>query len=205
MVTIDDLDRTVAAIIGSRGSDLGPLADEYRHVGVAPPSIVLDPGPDDIPLLPHRELLALWRRLIDGNVPPHVGSLTPFVLAPFLGRLVLLDPVAAGEDFRYRLYGVIVADYAGFDLTGKLLSEVAEMSVWPMQVHHYYLATYRAVLRARLPLYSSQRLTANNKPYVWQRLLVPFAGNDGSIARLVMLTIPCSLQGEPLEAWEIQD
>jgi hypothetical protein len=198
---VEIVEEAVEAIIRSGGSDLGGLGDDYRAQGLSPPIVRLAPRPDEVPLAAHRALLAWWSERAPPDGLPPAGLIAPDVLRAYLGRLIVLEPVAGGADFRYRLYGSIVARFVGTDLTGKLLSQTYAMGVWPDPVTRYYLATYRAALRARQPLYSFQKLSGATTLYVWHRLLLPFADAAGAVSRLLLFTVPCDPDGNPLPAW----
>lgn len=45
-------------------------------------------------------------------------------LGPWLGRVLMMDVIDGGEDFRYRLIGTEIVDAVGRDLTGRLVSDV---------------------------------------------------------------------------------
>ena len=62
---------------------------------------------------------------------------------------MLLDLVEGGRDFRYRLYGSMIASISGFDMTGKLLSEHPASPY----VAEFALASYRAAVQRREPVF----------------------------------------------------
>lgn len=189
------------AVLRSGGRDLGRLGEAYRRENLPQPTIIVDPDGSTPPLLLQRELLAFWHANADGVEPPPADIITPDRLRPYLGRLIVLEPVDAGADYRYRLYGSVVAKFAGFDLTGRLLSDTMQLESWPALVRHYYLVTYHVTCRSRRPLYAVQLRSGSSNPFTWHRLLLPFVGQDGAVARLVLLTIPCDLNNEPLPSW----
>ena len=47
----------------------------------------------------------------------------PFKLRRWLGYMMILDHLAAEDDFRYRMYGTRIAEFSGFDMTGRLVSD----------------------------------------------------------------------------------
>jgi hypothetical protein len=199
---MDLVEDAVEAALRSRGGDLGALAAAYRRAGLAQPTIRLAPEPDGLPLAQHRDLLAWWRQLSAAGGLPPAQLITPDGLRTHLGRLIVLEPVDDGADFRYRLYGSVVAQFTGFDLTGWLLSRTETQPYWPALVTAYYFVTYRAAYRARQPLYSAVQLAGTTSPYVWHRLLLPFVGPDGAVSRLLLCTVPCDLDSTPLPAWQ---
>jgi len=47
----------------------------------------------------------------------------PFTLRPWLGYIMILEYLSTEGDFRYRMYGTLVAAQTGFDMTGRLVSD----------------------------------------------------------------------------------
>lgn len=199
---MDDIDDIVEAIVASRGRDIGRLAEAYLSQDAEPPRIVLRPDIGQLALQQHRDLFAWWRDNAAPDAPAPADIITPDNLQTHLGRIVLLEPLDGGHDFFYRLYGSIVAEFAGFDLTGRKLSETDSMGIWSDRVRLYYAATYRAATRCGAPVYSTLRLSNATTPFDWQRLLLPFAGADGTISRLILCALPCWSDGRLMDSWE---
>lgn len=63
-------------------------------------------------------LLELWSARRAGRRVPRRPDLPFEDLKPWLGRIMLVEPVEGGGDFRYRLFGTEVARELGRDLTG---------------------------------------------------------------------------------------
>jgi hypothetical protein len=187
------------AIMHSGGSDLGALAADYRANGLQPPLVMLDPTPAQIDVAPHKSLLGWWTQQGNGEAPP-VALITPGALRAYLGRLIVLEPIDA-HDFRYRLYGSTVAQFVGADFTGKLLSETWSLRAWPELTRAYYLATYHAAVSARRPLYTTERRVGQNEVHVWHRLLLPFADPGEPVSRVLLHTMACDNDGNPLPVW----
>lgn len=129
--------------------------------------------PDDPRL--HPKLRALWRFWLDlgaGRAMPRADEVTPFLLRPWLGNVLLLDPAGDG-DFRYRLYGSTMAEAFGFDLTGKTVTE-AEPLIGPLPIGEYrrVAATGRAEATARMS-------PARRDWLQMDKLALPLASADG--------------------------
>lgn len=107
---------------------------------------------------------------------------------------MLLDLVDDGRDFRYRLYGSMVASVSGFDMTGKLLSEHPASPY----VTEFALAGYRAAVQRREPLYSERHLVGTALATRWQRIALPLIGDDGTVVRLLAGTAPLGRDGRTL-------
>lgn len=70
-------------------------------------------------------VLAMWRKKRNGRIAPDRSDFSPFVLRPYLTR-VLIYEVVDGEPrrFRIRLYGTLISKYSGRDATGKFVDEL---------------------------------------------------------------------------------
>ncbi|MEQ9642853.1 MAG: PAS domain-containing protein [Alphaproteobacteria bacterium] len=202
---MDVVEQSAASIIRSRGRDLGQLATLYRDNDLQPPVVTLAPGAEDIPLPTHRTLWTWW---IDKGGPEHLPPfdlISPATLKPFLGRLIVLEPIDDGADFRYRLYGSTIAQFVGMDFTGKLLSQTHALRRIPEVMIPCHLATFRAAIQARQALYMAEQREHAVTPYTWHRLLLPFAAADGSVGRVLLYTVPCEADGNPLPAWRVSE
>jgi len=112
------------------------------------------------------------------------------VLRPALGYLMTLDVLPGAADFRYRLFGSVVADRSGFDLTGKLVSQVPG----PPEGVTWFLATYAAAALEAAPLYTEHTPWAEMSVTRWYRLVLPLAGAGGAVQRFVVANVPGSMR-----------
>ena len=161
---------------------------EARRLFCADTVTLWNPEADDLRHGELQFLLGWWHELAahHGGMPPATVKLDPLALRPALGHVCTLVPEAAGTDFRFRLYGSHVAVGAGFDMTGKLASAMPSA---PDAVA-FLLATYRAVLRTATPLYTEHTPWSGQSVTRWFRLLMPFVGDDGKVARIVVGNLP---------------
>lgn len=171
--------KRVRALFQSHGSDLSAL--------------VWDPPERSLPPM-LAELHQIWRSLAAPGQLPHHAQVTPFAVRPALGYLALMDPVDGGTEFRYRLYGSLLAAISGFDLTGRLQSEA------PVSAHvrELTIALDRAVYRQARPLYSCRRPMGARRVTAWHRLCLPLVNDSGAIARLLVANVPISATGHVL-------
>src|SRR5713226_1460082 len=70
------------------------------------------------PLL--RRLLDLWNAKRGDRPMPVRADFDVFELKDWLGNLMLIEVLPEASEFRYRLYGSVLASYYNRDLTGKL-------------------------------------------------------------------------------------
>ncbi len=106
---------------------------------------------------------------------------------------MLLEPVEAGRDFRYRLYGGELARVSGFDMTGKCLSEHPAS----FYAAEFGIAIYRAVMQRRRPLYTVRHPVGAKIARRWQALALPFVDDaDASrVTRLLCATVAVDRDG----------
>lgn len=175
------------AVIEGRSAPIDAL---FREIDSPVP--VLRWAPDDAFLgsPPLRFLNRFWREQGGPARLPPSTAIDPLALGPALGYLMLLEPIDGGADFLYRLYGTIVAEYAGIEMTGKRVWDVPA----PL-VAAYFVATYRAVLAERRPLFAHHATHHDIQIAQWDRLILPFAGADGGVDRLLVGNVPSLREG----------
>jgi PAS domain-containing protein len=111
-------------------------------------------------------LLLLWRMSLHGADVPLEEQLPASRISFFRRDLMILRPLPDG-DWRYEHYGANIAAIAGFDMTGRKVSDFQG----PMR--DFYLALYARVCRERRPLGSVHRLGQFGETPLWERLILP--------------------------------
>lgn len=73
-----------------------------------------------------RVLAALWEEKRAGRIVPDRADFSPFVLRPYLPRVLIYEIVDDNgtRRFRIRLYGTLISRYSGRDPTGKFVDEI---------------------------------------------------------------------------------
>src|SRR5260221_4950505 len=99
-------------------SDVSPIQRVFASRGDEVPDVFGTPGPDHLQQAPLAFLAQHWSELSSGPGLPHLCRIDPFELHPALGYIMLLDVVDGGHDFRYRLYGSVVAQLSDLEMTG---------------------------------------------------------------------------------------
>jgi hypothetical protein len=122
-----------------------------------------------------RTLVAYWRDRAAGRRMPARKDIDPAELTPFLSRIGLVDVVADGRRFVYRLVGTEDAALRGYDPTGKAVAECfygpdAEFSLG----HYGYVARH-------------------GEPYCHRG---PFRAPDGAAENEDVIFLPLSEDGE---------
>ena len=160
------------------------------------PRILWRPAPEQLTAAPLRFLAEYWQELCSEGRLPHHRQVDPLAMRPALGYIMLVDAVEGGRDFRYRLYGSIIARVSGVDLTGRLLSH-HPASIY---VTEFGLAAYRAALVLRAPLYTERAPALAERTMLWQRIALPLVDDAGEVTRFLVATVPLSRAGRILTA-----
>jgi hypothetical protein len=146
----------------------------------------LDPfvlnDPDEAAFTDRRlaQLLVHWRSLASEPDLPPASAIDPAALIFILGWLMILDPLEGGADFKYRLYGSSIAEVTGRDLTGCKVSDSFPAFAAFTNV------VYRDAMRDRRPVLTRHSPPKQIAVARWERLILPFAGSDGSVARFLV-------------------
>lgn len=182
------IERWTEAIVAD---DLTSISPSFVAHGVGAPKIAWRPLASDLSAAPLIFLAAHWADLCSDGSLPHIRQIDPFRLRPALGYVMLVDTVDGGRDFRYRLYGSIVAQISGFDMTGKLLSEIRASDY----VAEFGIAVNRASLRRREAIYSERNPRGSVQTMTWQRLALPLVDDSGTVVRFLVGTVPLGADG----------
>jgi hypothetical protein len=164
----------------------------FVAAGLGVLDVTRSPSPAALNGTPNRFLLEYWHAQRCGQLPP-ITVIDPIKLRPALGRILIIEPVDQGRDFRYRLFGTHIAAVSGFDMTGKLLS----VHPMPLEVICFAFALYRNLLTRPEPV-----MTVNTPPSApfsrWERLVLPFGGADGEVVRFVVGNVGFDREGREL-------
>lgn len=73
-----------------------------------------------------KSLTALWHEKRGDRIAPDRTAFDPLSLREYLSRIIIYEVVGTPPQhrFRFRLYGTLVAEYSGRDVTGQMLDEV---------------------------------------------------------------------------------
>ncbi len=136
---------------------------------------------------------AYWqgKRPADGGLPAR-ADLDPIEMKRWLGSLSILDVVDGGRDFVFRLYGSVLAQSVGFDMTGRSASD------YPGMRSSVLVDSYRAVVAARQPMLSSVviRFAGRTIMPAWERMVAPLARDGVTIDKLIVLAYRVELEGD---------
>lgn len=161
-----------------------------EHYGYEP-SVAWNPKPGDMAAEKLGFLLQYWNGLRHGTNLPRTSEIDPLQMRQALGHVMLIDSIEDGRDFRYRLYGSLLVGVSGFDMTGRLLSNHGA-SVWVIE---FSLATYRAALRRREPIFTTRSPIGAQYTAQWHRVAMPLVDETGAVVRFLAGTVPLSRNG----------
>lgn len=83
----------------------------------------------------HPDVLALlgyWNDLRRGRPMPDRSDIRPEGLVRFLPSLAIVETIDGGSDFRFRLFGTVLAEYTGVDRTGERFSQLEKAPGSPL-------------------------------------------------------------------------
>jgi hypothetical protein len=176
--------------------DIAPIAAVFAADGAPAPELVWNPAVEQASAEPLCFLTSYWHGIAAEGQLPHFKQIDPTELRPALGYVMLLDAVDEGRDFRYRLYGSIIASISGFDMTGKLLSEHPSTAY----ATEFGIATSRAALRRRQSIYTVRSPVGAEQTTSWQRVVLPLVDDSGAVVRLLAGTAPIARDGRVIRA-----
>jgi hypothetical protein len=173
----DDVSAVTAAFVNAYGTAL---------------TIIWNPRPDDLDQEKLRFLLNYWTGLYENGQLPQAGRIDPVGMRQALGYVMLVDPIDAGRDFRYRLFGSELAAVTGADLTGQLASTGGWASGLVVDLG---LATLRAAFVRKHPIYTVRTPRAAQYTAEWHRLALPLIDGSGAVIRFLCGSVPLSPEG----------
>lgn len=184
------IERWAAAIAGG---DATAVREVFAAAGARGPELCWHPPPERLVTPQHRFLLRYWSDLRGSRLQPHLSEIDAMEMRPALGYVNLLETVDDGRDFRYRVFGSVVAAVSGFDLTGQLVSRLRASAY----IVEFTLAVFRAAQRRGEPLFTEHGPPATDHTSSWHRLVLPFGNDRGDIARLLVGMVPMTHDGKP--------
>lgn len=169
-----------------------PIRQLFEEVGLAPPSIHLDPALEALELLQHKVVHRFWNERLDKGRPPHRGAVDPVELRPALGNLLLLEACPNGLDYTYRVYGTRVTEHAGQDWTGWTVGAMSAKV--GSGIGLFYRAVYAACAQLRRPIATDHVSPIWLSAACWRRLIVPLTGDEGTVSWFLVANVPAEFR-----------
>lgn len=172
--------------------ELSGLNDIFIEQGLAAPVVRIDPQEADLPGTAHKTLLGYWLANRSGAeiMPRH--KVDPVELRTLLGNLMLLEASPDGLDFKYRVYGTVIADQVQRDWTGWSVGRMTAIVGSKLGV--FYRAIYAASALLRRPIFTEHSSPASISAARWQRLIVPLSDADGKCCFFLATNYPVKFQ-----------
>lgn len=155
----------------------------FERMGSGDPVLSWSPDDQVIQIKELRRLNQYWRALAGSAMPPRSAFLPEDVFY-ILGNLNLIDHRIEENILHYRLFGTLIAERYGKDLTGESVPEA------PPTLGRFFAAVYRAVLATGEPLYTRHVPPPDSTVKDCQRLILPFADDSGTARHLLVAHLP---------------
>jgi hypothetical protein len=172
----------------------GDVRAAFAARGARGPALHWQPDIEVLAAHQLRFLLRYWQDLRGTRRLPAYREIDAVEMRPALGYVHLLDTVEGGRDFRYRVFGSIVAAVSDFDMTGRLASTLKASAY----VGEFGLASLRAVFARREPLFTEHGPPTATYTATWHRLILPLADDQGDVARVLVGMVPMAHDGRPV-------
>lgn len=182
------VERWAAKLVAGESGD---MCAELRDRFEGEPTVVWNPQPSDIASKKLQFLLEYWTGLRRGAALPLTTDIDPMKMRRALGYVMLVDVVDGGRDFRYRLYGSMLASVSGYDMTGRFLSCHGASA----NVIEFDLAVYRAAVVRKKSVFTSRKPIGARYTSRWQRVAMPLVDQTGAVVRFLACTVPLSRSG----------
>lgn len=124
-------------------------------------------------------LYRLWDSKRSARLMPARSDLPIEELTPWFGNLCIVDVLDGGGDFRYRLYGTTIAREAGFDMTGRLLSDYPIKPMIP-----FFGDAYNEIIRRKCAAFGEHNPGVDSVRRR-RRLLLPFGADGQTVDKIL--------------------
>ncbi len=139
----------------------------------------------DFNLEAHQIIWQYWQDLRgDEKIAPY-ETIDPIAFNKAIGFVLLLEPNSDNTDFKYRVYGSVIADTLGVEMTGKWVSQFQSAQ------KYLSLAQYPKTFELRCPIYSEHLThTSEYQTTKWCRLILPMENTQGQQSRILVGNVP---------------
>jgi len=128
-----------------------------------------------------RAIYDYWRSKCRQNRLPVRADLNPADIPRLLPFIYIVDVEREPLRFRFRLVGTRVCEWFGHDATGRYVDDPLQGDLDPGMAE-----VYRQVLESRVPRYVHRDVPElGNLVHSFDRLVLPLAGQDGVVEKLI--------------------
>ena len=125
-------------------------------------------------------LLEMWTAKCGERRMPARADFDVLELKDWLGNLMLIDVLEDASEFRYRLYGSVLASYYGRDLTGKLTT------VLPPEARDVVRGEYAEVCASCRPFMVTRKRSVRHSAHMVAKLILPLSV-DGATVDMILV------------------
>ena len=170
------------------------VIDQYfLKFGARKPVVIWNPEGGQLEDSRLQRLQSYWCEKTDNQDAASVTSIDPADMRYVLGYLMLMDVLESGYDFRYRLYGTLISERFGRDVTGKTVRQFGDREY----IVSFVLGAYQAVMERRQPLLTIHYPKNASETSSWTRLILPLRDETNEITRLLVGQIPGKWRPRP--------
>ena len=132
-----------------------------------------------------RELLLHWESQCRSDGIPHIETMAPVDIAPYLQNIMLVEVEQHTQRLRYRHVGENLTRVYGEQIEGAYLDEM------PLRFRKFAEPAYREMLADPKPRYARFRFVENWWIATYERLMLPLlAMDEDRVAELVVAIYP---------------
>lgn len=125
---------------------------------------------------------------------PARADLRPEDMKGFLGTVSLVDILPDPLDFRYALFGSVVAEEYGFDMTGK-----SARTFQPPEIGALIWSLFEDAYRARVPSLHAIGFESATQQLEFERLILPLSPDGERIDKFMSVNEPLKKFSKELE------
>jgi hypothetical protein len=141
--------------------------------------LALPDGTVHDPLL--QRLHAYWLDRAAGRAMPSRAEIDPVEMGFILGHLLLVEVLREPLDFRIRLHGTELARRAGYELTGRMLSEL------PIgDFRSLARESFTTTVETGRPFHSRRERTIAGRVHGYETLMLPLSSDGQSVDMLLV-------------------
>lgn len=128
-----------------------------------------------------QECLRHWTDARGAKLLPSRRYIRPESIRTAIGYIGIIDVLRdhGRLDFRYRMFGTLMADALGSDFTGRMIDQIE-----PAPYAAMMRRSYEETVAAQAPKFHRVRFTHDDRQRVYSRLLLPLAEDGVSPDRL---------------------
>lgn len=134
-------------------------------------------------------LLEYWNGKRGGRAMPDRADINPSDLVRLLPSLGIIEAIDGGRDFRFRLYGSMLADQTGIDRTGELFSELEpapHSQLSAAETRKRWLDVAQMALAAARPVFVTMKLVATDRvSRVAHAVVLPMTAGGETVAQFL--------------------